>query len=100
MIVNKDGAENKVKFISYDGRYPNLCSGELVLEVNGKVYKWERYSGFMRSGGGLNPNYEGSWQGEWKVDYSQIPDEIKEYANEIDECINDNVQHGCCGGCI
>lgn len=25
-----------VKFIRYTGRYPNLCSGELTIEVDGK----------------------------------------------------------------
>ena len=25
-----------VKFISYDGKYPNLCSGRLVLEIDGE----------------------------------------------------------------
>jgi hypothetical protein len=27
-----------VKFIRYTGRYPNLCSGELTIEVDGKIY--------------------------------------------------------------
>lgn len=25
-----------IKFISYDGKYPNFCSGTLILEVDGK----------------------------------------------------------------
>ena len=26
----------KIKFVSYDGEYPTLCSGKLTLEINGK----------------------------------------------------------------
>ena len=25
-----------VKFISYDGKYPNLCRGKLTLEIDGE----------------------------------------------------------------
>lgn len=28
-----------VEFISYNGEYPNLCSGLLVIKVNGKLYE-------------------------------------------------------------
>ena len=27
-----------VKFISYDGAYPNLCHGVLVVEINEQLY--------------------------------------------------------------
>lgn len=26
-----------IEFVSYDGKYPNLCSGQLVLKINGQV---------------------------------------------------------------
>ena len=29
-----------IKFISYTGKYPNLCSGVLTVEINGKEYKF------------------------------------------------------------
>ena len=102
MLVNKPetAKTSQVKFVSYDGAFPNLCSGRLVLSVNGKEYAWERRSGFLNSGGGLNPGYRGTYSGEWEIDYAKIPDEIKEFANEIDKCINEKISYGCCGGCI
>lgn len=29
-----------VKFISYSGKYPSLCCGELILEIDGKEYSF------------------------------------------------------------
>jgi len=88
---------NDVKFISYDGSFPNLCSGELVIEVNGKVYK----GGFTLCSGG-SVSFTEDWQevvtqGEWSV---SVPDELEEYQKEIEELVNDNVRWGCCGGCV
>lgn len=33
----------RVKFVSYDGEYPNLCSGTLVLNVDGKDVTFPKY---------------------------------------------------------
>ena len=41
MLVNKKNSNtSRVKFISYTGEYPNLCSGVLTLEIDGKEYKF------------------------------------------------------------
>ena len=29
-----------VKFVSYDGEYPNLCTGTLVLNIDGTDYSF------------------------------------------------------------
>ena len=43
VVINKENNEN-VKFVSYTGEYPNLCSGTLTLEIKGKKYRFGDYS--------------------------------------------------------
>lgn len=98
-----------VKFLYYTGKWPNLCSGELALEIKGEKVTFSPrgyvpnvgiYPCFWSSGGGLNPNYEGTYQREWKIDVNKIPEEYRKYAAEIDKVFNENVEWGCCGDCI
>ena len=89
-----------VKFISYDGRYPNLCRGTLVIEVNGKRYELKYV---IQSGGQVT--FDEDWSadivsGEWYINSDDLPDELKPYREEIEEVVNDNIPYGCCGGCI
>lgn len=88
---------SKVKFISYDGTYPNLCSGILTVEIEGKVISIPRYS--CNSGGSVTWDEEWNFyieQGPWTIN---VPEEYEEYKKEIEECMNANVKWGCCGGC-
>jgi len=106
-----------IKFISYTGEYPNLCSGVLTLEINGVEYRfghdylksdsWKNdgnHQAFWRSGGscGFIGDFEDCYvnEGSWIIDVDELPDELKQYAHEIDEVFNDNVDYGCCGGCL
>lgn len=95
---------NHVKFISYTGKYPNLCSGDLTLEIDGKIYRFKRYENrFWRSGGYVS--FYDDWSadvgtGEWEIDVESLPEEIRKYADEIAEVFNANVAPGCCGGCV
>lgn len=87
-----------VKFISYNGKYPNLCSGELVIEIDGKECNLGKY--VLRSGGSVS--FTDDWDevvtdGAWSVD---VPEELQKYKEEIEEVVNDNVPWGCCGGCV
>lgn len=110
MLINRNNSETShVKFVSYTGRYPNLCSGVLTLEIDGEIVNFgyarrhggfPKYEPFWSSGGHLMPNYEGAVQGEWKIDANRLPEQFRKYAAEIDEVFNDNVPWGCCGGCI
>lgn len=86
-----------IEFISYDGTFPNLCRGELVLRINGKEVN---LGCCLCSGGSVW--FDNNWEayvenGPWSVD---IPDEFVQYADEITKIVNENVPCGCCGGCV
>lgn len=86
-----------VEFISYDGAYPNLCSGTLVLKIKDQTVSWNHC---LISGGCAGVDYnlnEFIENGEWSV---RVPDEFKKYENEITILVNKNISQGCCGGCI
>ena len=93
--------KERVKFISYDGRYPNLCSGILILEADGKRYEFAPHS--LSSGGGtyFTNGYQDNYveEGDWAI--SQFPvDFPPELEDEAVRVLNDNVSQGCCGGCL
>ena len=100
--INANTAESHIKFISYTGQWPNLCSGILTLEIDGEevqVGYGTPNNPFWTSGGGVNSNYD-AYQGEWEINVDRIPKEYRKYASEIDRVFNENVEWGCCGGCI
>ena len=125
MLVNNidTSSTSHVKFVSYDGQYPNLCSGLLVLNIDGADYRfgipreisggsWDKvqkyiqspdyHEKFWSSGGScyIHGNEDGTTRGEWEIDVQALPQEFQKYAAEIDEVFNSNVRYGCCGGCI
>ena len=55
---------------------------------------------FWCSGGGLLEDYAGTYDGEWISYPDELPENCRQYAYEIDRVFNDNVEYGCCGGCI
>lgn len=87
-----------VEFVSYDGAYPNLCSGTLVLKINGEE---RELSHCLSSGGSVSFNED--WNecvtsGAWSV--YDLPEDLQPYRSEIEECVNENIPYGCCGGCV
>lgn len=110
-----------IKFISYSGEWPTLCHGVLVLEVNGKQFRFgyepldlpakaedkDNYPPFWTSGGGVTFDEEWNdfvWQGDWQWDNdiadTDLPKEIVENKELVMKIFNENVQQGCCGGCV
>lgn len=87
-----------VKFISYNGSYPNLCSGALIIEIDGVIHKLK--NGCLSSGGDVwfdNNSEEHVDSGLWSV---TVPNALIQYKSEIEKLANENVQLGCCGGCV
>lgn len=123
-----------IEFISYDGEYPNLCRGLLLVSIDGIKYAfcpyidhfWEEKNrrpileddsiikvfGFsMISGGSCHYNDETEdyevESGEWNIDadYLEYENGVKfvlsdRQKQELKDCVNENIEYGCCGGCI
>ena len=101
MVINRLEDKNTVEFVSYTGKYPNLCRGVLTLKINGKLYTFgcgQKYDRFWESGGGLDKDYDPIIE-EWLIDCDYLPKELVKYADQIDRVINENIPFGCCGGC-
>ena len=97
----------QLRFISYTGEWPNLCSGKLIVEIDGQKVSFGedgKYPAFWRSGG------EVEWvrkveviKAPWELSYygdSKYPWKILELMPDLIKLFNDNVEHGCCGGCL
>lgn len=90
----------RVKFVSYDGKYPNLCGGILILTIDGKEVTFPSCS--LSSGGGVSFDKDWNadvWTGSWSINNwpTDFPEELKEEAENI---VNQHIPLGCCGGCI
>lgn len=118
MLINENKTEKpcRVEFVSYDGEYPNLCRGVLVLRIDGEEVRFNDYDHeTYRSKDGTYPKFwcsggecyfAGDYTapvvcgGEWEIDVEDLPEKFRDLATEIDRVFNSNVEHGCCGGCI
>ena len=87
--------------VQYDGGYPNLCRGRLVITIDDKVWDFGQYN--LHSGGCVwfSDNYRDEHidSGPWSVD--EWPDEFPEADKDLVlDAINSKIIWGCCGGCI
>lgn len=91
MLVNSNAMQSShVKFVSYDGKYPSLCFGTLVLEIDGKkvTFGEKGYGRFWESSGSVSFSGNSVTKGDWIIDVADLPDEYKKYAEEIDRVFN------------
>ena len=88
--------------IEYDGDYPNLCSGHLIVYIDDIKYNfgWNCLS----SGGGVSFAEDCSevvTSGPWGLIEDSIPSDFpKDRLPELMNIINSEIPQGCCGGCV
>ena len=101
MVVTKHDYSDEVKFISYTGKYPNLCVGVLTLEIeqNTVTFGYEMEGWKTINAGMYDKFWDSSNKGYWITYYEELPEEYKKYAYEIDKVMNDHIEKPCCGGC-
>ena len=95
-----DHTKRKFTFVEYDEGFPALCKGNLKFKHQGILYVW---SYCLISGGEVtfdDNDIEIIKKGSWKID----PPEGCEFTDSdiklIEEMVNENVEQGCCGGCV
>ena len=89
--------------IEYDGEWPALCMGHLIVWIDD--VKWDFGKQCLISGGSVTggpPDWDFEIEhGPWEVDKwpEGFPEDEYLRLNVLEE-INSNIHHGCCGGCI
>ena len=86
--------------IIYDGAYPNLCRGKLVVVIDGDVWNFPEYC--MDPGGIVD--FTDEWDeivetGPWSISSwpHLFPEELKD---DVVDAVNSQVDWGNCGGCV
>jgi len=110
METPKDSGKDTIEFVSYDGAYPCLCMGTLVLKINGENVSFGLskdkcdHGRFWRSGGSVS--FDRDWHetvtsGPWEYhEWPDTPDAVKRNHAYIMQLFNEHVHEGCCGGCV
>ena len=80
--------------IEYDGEYPNLCSGDLTVTVDGQRYMFPDYCVWFDEDWNERVETVGWSINQWPENF---PEELK---SPVLKAINETIPHGCCGGCI
>lgn len=85
-----------IEFVKIYEKEWALCGSTVVLKINDQEIEFHRILG---SGGSV------SWGDEEEINIGpwcvrNLPEYLEKYEEEITKVINDNVDWGCCGGCI
>lgn len=85
-----------IEFVKIYEKEWALCGSTVVLKINDQEIEFHRILG---SGGSVSWGDEDEINiGPWCV--GNLPEYLEKYEDEITKVINDNVDWGCCGGCI
>lgn len=85
-----------IEFVKIYEKEWALCGSTVVLKINDQEIEFHRILG---SGGSVSWGDEDEINiGPWCV--GNLPEYLEKYEEEITKVINDNVDWGCCGGCI
>jgi hypothetical protein len=85
--------------IDYDGAWPNLCSGNLIVTIDD--VEWD-FGNVLLSGGRVW--FDDDWSehvenGEWTI--NSWPDHFpRKFKQLVIDAVNEYIPHGCCGGCV
>ena len=86
--------------IEYDGKYPSLCSGSLVVKIDGKRWAFPAYCLISHRDTWLD-NYgeEHISRGKWSIEKwpAGFPENLKVI---VEQEVNEELPYGCCGGCL
>ena len=99
---------NHIEFVNYTGAWPSLCCGILTLVIDGETVTFgpstsvekPMYDRFWRSGGYTNWATGEVVERGWCVCADELPEQYRAYADEIQDVMDANIPHGCCGGCL
>ena len=86
--------------IEYNGSYPNLCRGRLVVTIDEKRWTFSDYC--LSSGGCVS--FDDDWnedvsEGDWSI--SEWPENFSEELKDpVLDAVNSVIPLGCCGGCV
>lgn len=89
-----------LEFISYDGKFPNLCRGKLLIRLYGQQWGLR-----LKSGGSAHcygsKNIEHITKGPWTLNEDLLPDDFpRDLIPAVLLLAEKHIPQGCCGGCI
>ena len=114
MATRRPEQVHDIQFISYDGKWPNLCAGTLKLVVNGTEHELRHALHSTGTCVWEPPSEDNDWCGReiiepgiWHVDFTFADhaifgDDSELLRREIEWLANNEwpIDKPCCGGCM